>query len=52
MGVDCEMCVALRCGLSACACIMRKCVHTSTWCGLGLARNVSSVIGDVPVDNL
>ena len=28
------------------------CVHTYIWCGLVLARNVHSVMGDVPGDNL
>ena len=38
-----------------CMCLHRVevCTHTSTWCGLGLAGNVNSIIGGVvPGDNL
>ena len=45
MRVNCDMRVALRHGLSISTCIVYRYVHTPTWCRLGLAGNVNSVIG-------
>ena len=44
MGVDCERRVSLRCGLSVCARIVSRFVHSAIWFGLDLAGNVNFAI--------